>query len=402
MTDVAWIVPNYPWTREPVGGIFHQTQARALARIGLDVTVIAATPWAPWPLSRLRSRWRNYALAPRTGRDGAVSVVRPRYPNVPRQPGWALPDHMIARAAWSAGRAWTGARLLHGHAVVEGLATWRLAGRAGLPYVLTFHGSDINTWPASHEDRLEDLRSAIREAAAVVAVSRALAERISDLAGVEAIHLPLGSDHRALAAEAVSRVEARRALGIPGDRLIVLFVGHLLRAKGVRELADAIGVLGDPFVGVFVGGGPEHGYGCDRTGADRLRYVGERPHAEVVRYMSAADVLVLPSYSEGLPTVIVEAGSLGLPVIGSAVGGIPELLGDGRGTLLPDVSAESVGASLAAFAANPATARDAAGRLRALVVDRYDVDANAARLVDLYDSVAARAGEAGSGRASAR
>jgi teichuronic acid biosynthesis glycosyltransferase TuaC len=391
VTDVVWVVPNYPWPREPVGGIFHQTQARALARLGLDVTVVAATPWAPWPLSRLRSRWRNYAAAPRADRDGAVAIVRPRYPNVPRQPGWALPDRMIARAAWSAGRAWAGARLLHGHAVVEGLATWRLAGRAGLPYVLTFHGSDINTWPASHRDRLEDLRTAIREAAAVIAVSRALADRISDLAAVEAIHLPLGSDHRALAAEAVPRDEARRALGLPDDRLVVLFVGHLLRAKGVRELADAIAALGDPFVGVFVGGGPEHGYGSDRMRADRLRYTGERPHTEVVRYMSAADVLVLPSYSEGLPTVIVEAGSLGLPVIGSAVGGIPELLGDGRGTLLADVSAESVGASLAEFAARPAAGREAADRLRALVMDRYDVDANAGRLVELYTAVTARA-----------
>jgi teichuronic acid biosynthesis glycosyltransferase TuaC len=184
--------------------------------------------------------------------------------------------------------------------------------------------------------------------------------------------------------------------------VVVLFVGHLLRAKGVREFADAVAALGDPFVGVLVGSGPEHGYGCDRTRAARLRYTGERPHGEVIRHMSAADVLVLPSYSEGLPTVIVEAGSLGLPVIGSAVGGIPELLGEGRGTILPSISAEAVRAALVAFAARTAEAHQAAGRLRALVIDRYDVDANAARLVELYDSVTeGRAETAGPGAPSA-
>jgi teichuronic acid biosynthesis glycosyltransferase TuaC len=130
------------------------------------------------------------------------------------------------------------------------------------------------------------------------------------------------------------------------------------------------------------------GYGTDDPRArDRLLYRGPQTHAEAVRYLSAADVLVLPSHSEGLPTVLVEAGSLGLPVIASAVGGIPELLGTDRGTLLPDVSPESIASALDTFLDDPDGHRLAAERLRELVLRDYDVDTNAAILLGWYERI---------------
>jgi teichuronic acid biosynthesis glycosyltransferase TuaC len=281
--------------------------------------------------------------------------------------------------------------LVHGHAAVEGLATWRLAARAGLPYVLTFHGSDINTWPAAHPDRLDDLRAAARGAAAVIAVSGALAERVRVLTGVDAQALPLGCDHRALSAQRLERGEARRLLALPEDAVVALFVGHLLPAKGVHEFVDGVLAAGPPVLGVLVGGGRERGYGLgDTRGATSLRYTGELPHEQVVHYMSAADVVVLPSYGEGMPTVLVEAGSLGLPVIATAVGGVPELLGTDRGTILPRADARGVADALRAFAAEPAAAAAAATRLQRHVLAEYDVDTNAARLLACYRAAGAR------------
>ena len=266
MTDAAWIVPAYPWDDEPVRGVFFRTQASALARLGLEVTVACPTPWAPWPFSGMRSRWRHYAEAPIRAREDGLLVVRPRYPGVPGEPRWAHPDWFIAQAAWRARRSWGTARLIHGHTALTGLAAWRLARRIGLPLVLTFHGGDLNTWPDAHPDRLPDLRSAVREARAVITVSDALTLRVSELFGVEAITLPLGSDHRALGSTAMPRDEARIALDLVDDRTIILFVGNLLVAKGVRELADAILSQPDRFLGVFLGDGPELGYGTDRVG----------------------------------------------------------------------------------------------------------------------------------------
>jgi teichuronic acid biosynthesis glycosyltransferase TuaC len=389
VTDALWITPGYPWRDEPAVGVFYRTQAQAVARLGQSVTVCAPTPWAPWPLPLLRPRWRLHADAPVVAGDGDVTVLRPRYPNAPGEPSWALPDRLIARAAWRTRKSWSGARVIHGHFVTTGLAAWRLARRAKMPFILTFHGSDMNSWPDEHPERLADLRAAVSQASAVIAVSAALADRVRDVTGVTAIHLPLGSDHRALRAMALPRAEARQRLGLADDRVVVLFVGNLKRTKGIRELADAVLGLGDPFLGVFVGGGAEAGYGSrDPRAEGRLSYVGARPHEDVVRYLSAADVLVLPSYLEGLPTVIVEAGSLGVPVIASDVGGIPELLGHDRGTILPDVSAGSIATALTRFVADRDGAAAAAKRLGDLVVDAYDVDRNAARLVDYYRAAA--------------
>ena len=390
MTGVVWIVPSYPWDGDPVGGIFYGTQARALVRRGLDVTVTSPTPMAPWPLPRLDPRWRRYAAAPADATDGGVRVARPRYLGLPGEPGWAAPDRLIARAALRARREWGTAGVIHGHSAITGLAAWRLARRTGLPFVLTFHGSDLDVWPDRHPDRVTDMRTAAREAHAVIAVSSALAERAREITGVDAIALPLGSDHGAFAAHALPRDVARAELDLVDDRIVVLFVGNLVAAKGVRELVKAILPRGDRFIGVFVGDGPERGYGADDPrAAGCLQFRGPSAHEDVARYMSAADVLVLPSHHEGLGGVVVEAGSVGLPVIASAVGGLPGLLGTDRGVLLDGVSSAAIGVALDRFEGGRATAIDAAARLRAFVRAEHDVDTNAAKLHEIYRAAAA-------------
>ena len=100
MTEIAWLTSAYPWSGEPVGGIFFRTQALALARAGLALTVVAPVPAVPWPLAHLSAKWRGHSRVPREQLDGDIEVFRPRFLNVPGQPSWAMPDRLIADAAW--------------------------------------------------------------------------------------------------------------------------------------------------------------------------------------------------------------------------------------------------------------------------------------------------------------
>ena len=151
--------------------LLSERRPRALTRRGLDIIVATPTPWTPWPLSRLRPRWRRYAAPPRSPVDNGITVIRPRYLTLPGEPSWAFPDRLIARAVFRDRQFWRHARVIHGHSAVTALAAWRLARRTGLPFVITFHGGDLNSWPDRHPDRVADLRAAAREARAIVTVS---------------------------------------------------------------------------------------------------------------------------------------------------------------------------------------------------------------------------------------
>lgn len=394
---VTWLTPWYPWAGDQISGVFHRTQAQAVARHGVQLRVVAPRPAAPAPLPRLSSRWARYAAMPRSQSDGPVSVARPSYLAVPGEPDWAHPSRAVARAARSAVRGSPSPDLLHGHFVVPtGMATRRLAAELDRPYVVTVHGYDATSWPASHAGRLDEYRATLRDAAAVIAVSGAIGQRLADLAGVTAVTLPLGVDHAALRALAMPKAQARSELGLPADRTIVLFAARNVAHKGLAEFVEAALALGDGFLAIVVGDGPLEGLRADEGKVqDRLRYHGAQDRAGVVRHMCAADMLVLPSHQEGLPTVLVEAGGLGLPVIATAVDGTPELLAGGAGVLILPKDPEAIVTAVRSVAADPGAAADRAAVLRRRVEAHYDVDRNAARLVELYRDVAGRGATGG-------
>jgi len=166
--------------------------------------------------------------------------------------------------------------------------------------------------------------------------------------------------------------------------VVALFLSRLAPHKGVREFVDAIvdgeGDVVESWRATAIS--PVSADDSRETG--RLKYVGAQDRMGVVAHLSAADMIVLPSRSEGLPTVLVEAGVIGTPVIASRVGGIPQLLGGDRGTLLDDLDVTTIRRAILSVAAHPAEAASAARRLQAHVAAEFDVDRNAVRLMDLY------------------
>jgi glycosyltransferase involved in cell wall biosynthesis len=169
----------------------------------------------------------------------------------------------------------------------------------------------------------------------------------------------------------------------------VLYVGRLSPEKGVEVLVEAWRELGDgPLELLVVGDGPLRDR-LARRGAPRLRLAGQLPAAEVRRQMLAARALVLPSvWYEGQPMAVLEALAAGLPVLGSGIGGVPELLAPlGRDWLAAPGAVASWVAALRALA-DPERVELASARARALYERSFSAATAAHALEGVYERAA--------------
>jgi len=134
-----------------------------------------------------------------------------------------------------------------------------------------------------------------------------------------------------------ARALSRDVLGIERGRRVVMFTGSLIRAKGIFELAEALGLLGDlrPLA-LIAGDGPcgaELQARLDQLGVE-YRMLGRAAQSTLATALDAADVFAFPSHAEGLPNAVCEAMMSGRAVVAARVGGVPEIISDGKTGIL--------------------------------------------------------------------
>lgn len=229
-------------------------------------------------------------------------------------------------------------------------AAARLAREHGLPLYVKVLGTDVNRLRAGTALARKSLAVAV-EARRVLCVSEALRERLLALGcpPERAVMLRNGVNREIFKPR--PREEARRELGFAPSGRVILFVGNLLKSKGLRELLSAYRMISRPDLHlVIIGDGPCAAETRSLTARfpnpEQVHLMGALPLERVALWMNAAHLLCLPSHMEGLPNVVLEALASGLPVVATRVGGIPELeRGDGSLTLVePRSVAELAGA----------------------------------------------------------
>ena len=217
---------------------------------------------------------------------------------------------------------------VEGHVVYPtGLIALLAARLRRIPVLVYAHGTDVLA--AARRNRLHALvaRFVVRHADARVANSRWVADAVAALGG-EAEVVPPGVDFDSF--KPGDAAAARTRLGLASGARIALFIGGLVEVKGPDVFAEAMADL-PGWLGLVVGDGPLVG---------RIAAIGTVslhpavPPAQVTDWMTAADVVVVPSRGEGLGLAAVEALACGRPVVASAVGGLPELVRDGENGLL--------------------------------------------------------------------
>jgi glycosyltransferase involved in cell wall biosynthesis len=265
------------------------------------------------------------------------------------------------------------------HPAVAGLVVHRLTG---IPFSFTAHGSDL------HKDR-RMLDRKVAEAAFVATVSadnrRLIVQECGDGVAAKVHVVRAGVD---------TRLFAPASPNGGGGPLRVLCVGTLHEVKGQAYLVDACRLLADEGVSVrcrLVGAGPDASALRARIRAAGLErdvvLAGPRTRPQIAGELRRADVLVAPSVPtrdgrrEGIPVALMEAMSAGLPVVASAISGIPELVEHEAGGLLvaPRDTAAIAGA-LARLAADPALRARLGRGARARVLAEFDVDSSVTAL----------------------
>ncbi|MDT7840434.1 glycogen synthase [Streptomyces justiciae] len=301
-----------------------------------------------------------------------------------------------------------GRELVHSHTWYANLAGHLGKLLYGIPHVMTAHSLEpLRPWKAEQLGGGYALsswaeRTAIESADAVIAVSGAMREDILacyptlDPARVHIVHNGIDTtlyrpDH---GTEALTRV------GLDPDRPFVLFVGRITRQKGVPHLLRAVRDIAPAAQVVLCAGAPDTPE-IDREFRElyeELSRVREGvhwipqmlPRPDVIQLLTHAAVFVCPSVYEPLGIVNLEAMACGTPVVASRVGGIPEVVDDGKTGLLVPVDDDfepALARALDSVLGDPESARrmGEAGRERA--VGEFGWDAVARRTVGLYEEI---------------
>jgi glycosyltransferase involved in cell wall biosynthesis len=239
--------------------------------------------------------------------------------------------------------------LVHAHLPSTGILA-RLTANA--PVVYTEHNVvGSYRFPTGFLNRATYSRNA-----RVIAVSDAVAESLSGYPGPAPLVIPNGV---AVSVEPGWAREARASLGVPEDTVLFAHVGNIRPHKGHKNLIEATALLRsqlDDFAVVSIGGEKYPG-DLDRLESEvarlglenRIRFLGRREDA--VDIMASADVAVNPSDHEGLPLAVLEAMTLGRPVVATAVGGVPGVIADEEtGLLVPAGDPDALAAAMARLA----------------------------------------------------
>ena len=267
----------------------------------------------------------------------------------------------------------------------------------GAPAASLVRAKSVHTKHGMNPDAARRLwlrRTAATLVDAYVAVTPALAKVAVERAECDPgrIHvIPNGIDVTRFAPNAESRARVRQELGIPGDSWLVGSVGRLAPEKDQALLIRAMAPLLDERRQLMlVGDGPERAAlekACTETWrAEYCHLIGAR--SDAAPYIAAMDAFVLSSRTEGLPLGLLEAMATGVPVVSTAVGGIPDLIDSGKnGVLVASGDEKALLRELVTLAGQPTAGLRLGQAGRETVLARYSLSQMAERYEELYEQV---------------
>jgi teichuronic acid biosynthesis glycosyltransferase TuaC len=333
----------FPHQKEKRYGIFVARQLSEMARQAGDITVVVPRVWCP-ALLRSFQRWKDYdhkvPLCHFNGLD-AISVPYLRPPG-----NWY--NRFSGLVAFRAMKE----KVLQLHKekrfdiiyatdfFPDGDAAVRLARYIKIPAACLAIGVDVNVTAHTSNTMYRHFARTAQALDGTLACGHAVADGLHTITGEHPLCVYGVIDLQEFFP--ISKKSAlRKELNLPVDKFIALYAGYLIRRKGVYELVEAflkIRSEGLDVMLVMCGSGPEESalkaLIREKNIEDAIRIVGEVEPEKMSKWMQVSKLFVLATHTEGMPNVIMEAMACGVPVIATAVGGLPTAIGDCEGAIL--------------------------------------------------------------------
>jgi colanic acid/amylovoran biosynthesis glycosyltransferase len=410
-TRVAYLVSRYP----ALSHAFIETEVAALRGLGVEVHTFSVRPARRAEL--LTDRARDEAEATGVLVGSTATVLRAVLALLRRSPRALAAGLRVAAGSGGPSlraRVWqifylleavvlwwrmslAGLRHVHVHFANNGAGIARLSvvlgaavdgPAAGWRWSLAMHG------PTEFEDQTRfGLAGKVSSASAIACITDFCRSQVMRLL------LPAEWHKTGVVKMAVDTARFRppaedhARVAAPAGPLRILTVGRLVPEKGAPVLVDAVARLqasGCPVTLTVVGAGPLEAQLAEQARAlgvdDAVRLMGPVGQEHLPALYRESDVFCLPSFAEGLPVVLMEAMASGLPVVTTAIAGIPELVVDRQtGLVVPAGRADLVAAALSALATDPGLRRSLGEAARAAVMREHQPTDNATRLLELWD-----------------
>lgn len=274
--------------------------------------------------------------------------------------------------------------IVHTHGFRPDVLHGGVARRLGLTTVTTAHGRTGGSIKLAVYERLQD--RAFSRFDAVAVVSRPLLEYLTSR-GIDPSRLHLvPNGWMGGVVPALDRQAARSALGTSPHQLHVGWAGRVSPEKGPDVLVDAMALLSREAVTASVLG--------DGALLDEMRERARAVHARVLwhgampnaaRFFPGFDVFVLSSRTEGTPIALLEAMAAEVPIVATAVGGVPSVVGDDDALLIPSNDPRALADAILSVRAEPELARARANRARRRLERDFSVATWLSRYAEVYD-----------------
>lgn len=277
----------------------------------------------------------------------------------------------------------TGSKLLHTHGYHGEIVGWMAAKHAGVPVVATAHGYLDRDFKERLYGKVD--RWVMRRMDATIAVSRGVESVLLD-GGHRRDRLVVIRNGMPAPRRQLDRAAARAQLGVTGDGPVVGWIGRLSVEKGADLFVQAMAATDPSVRAVLVGDGAARG-AIERLTAGTPRIVLAGQHADAARLLAAFDVLAISSRTEGTPMVVLEAVNARVPIVSFRVGGIPDVITEESGWLVPALDTAALARALGEALASPSERARRTARALELLSAELGIEAWLANVWAQYDRI---------------